>query len=244
MALRDQPYLPLYVQDFLTDEKLIECSASATGVYIRIMCIMHKSEPYGVILLKQKDKQTDNQIQNFALKLLRSLPYDLNTILTALNELIAEGVLQLCSDELRQKRMVKDFAISEKRKDAGSKGGKITQFAKAKDKAKDKANTEDVNENGIDYDNVIELYHTLCPKMSKVQVLNKSRKGYINARISEFGIEKVTQVLRIAGESDFLNGINDRAWKADFEWVMRPENFIKVMEGKYSKQEQVKKLSI
>ena len=43
MALRDQPYLPLYVQDFLTDEKLAECSAMATGVYIRLMCIMHKS---------------------------------------------------------------------------------------------------------------------------------------------------------------------------------------------------------
>lgn len=96
----------------------------------------------------------------------------------------------------------------------------------------------------VDYDNVIELYHTLCAKMSKVQVLNQARKGYINARISEFGIEKVTQVLRMAGDSDFLNGINDRAWKADFEWIMRPENFVKVMEGKYSKQEQVKKLSI
>ena len=60
MALRDQPYLPLYVQDFLTDEKLIECSASATGVYIRVMCIMHKSDPYGMILLKQKDKQTSS----------------------------------------------------------------------------------------------------------------------------------------------------------------------------------------
>ena len=72
MALRDQPYLPLYVQDFLTDEKLIECSASATGVYIRVMCIMHKSDPYGMILLKQKDKQTSSTIQNFALKLIKS----------------------------------------------------------------------------------------------------------------------------------------------------------------------------
>lgn len=131
MALRDQPYLPLYVQDFLTDEKLIECSASATGVYIRIMCIMHKSEPYGVVLLKQKDKQTDNQIQNFALKLLRSLPYDLNTIISGLNELISEGVLQLENDELHQKRMIKDFAISKVRKEAGKKGGEKTQFAKA-----------------------------------------------------------------------------------------------------------------
>lgn len=32
MALRDQPYLPLYVQDFLTDEKLRECSYEAEFV--------------------------------------------------------------------------------------------------------------------------------------------------------------------------------------------------------------------
>ena len=39
MALRDQPYLPLYVLDFLVDEKLAYCSAESTGVYIRLMCM-------------------------------------------------------------------------------------------------------------------------------------------------------------------------------------------------------------
>ena len=76
MALRDQPYLPLYIQDFLTDEKLSECSASATGVYIRIMCLMHKSEHYGKILLKQKHKQTGKQIEDFASFFAKVLPYD------------------------------------------------------------------------------------------------------------------------------------------------------------------------
>ena len=47
MALRDQPYIPLYVQDFMTDEKLNECSAATTEVYIRLMCVMHKSEKIG-----------------------------------------------------------------------------------------------------------------------------------------------------------------------------------------------------
>ena len=69
MALRDQPYIPLYIQDFLTDEKLIECSAESTGVYIRLMCIMHKSDEYGTILLRQKDKQNSNNCLNFANKL-------------------------------------------------------------------------------------------------------------------------------------------------------------------------------
>ncbi|NLE25013.1 MAG: YdaU family protein [Clostridiaceae bacterium] len=103
---------------------------------------------------------------------------------------------------------------------------------------------EDDNENEIDYENIVGLYHELCPKMQKVLVLNKTRKGHINARFAEFGLSKITEVLRLAGESDFLNGKNDRTWKADFEWLMRPENFIKVLEGKYQNKTVEKQLAI
>jgi len=100
--------------------------------------------------------------------------------------------------------------------------------------------TEDENENVIDYESIIENYHVLCPKMNKVQAINDNRKGFINARVSEFGISKVTEVIRIAGESSFLNGSNDKAWKADFEWMMRPTNFIKIMENKYQNKTEKK----
>ena len=133
MALRNQPYLPLYIQDFLTDEKLNECSALATGIYIKLMCLMHKSEQYGTILLKQKDKQTDKQIKNFALKLVKHLPWTVNIIESGLTELINEDVIKINNDKLEQKRMIHDNDISIKRSISGSIGGKKTQeFAKAK----------------------------------------------------------------------------------------------------------------
>jgi uncharacterized protein YdaU (DUF1376 family) len=93
--------------------------------------------------------------------------------------------------------------------------------------------SENEDENRIEYDSLIENYHSLCPKMNQVKVINDFRKGLINARFSEYGLEKITEVIRKAGESDFLNGKNDKVWKADFEWIMRPQNFVKVMEGKY-----------
>ncbi len=122
MALRDQPYLPLYVQDFLTDEKLVECSAQSTGVYIRLMCLMHKSSQYGCILLKQKDKQNDSTILNFAYKLSRQMPYTVDVIADALAELLEENVVQISGDTLLQKRMVKDANLSDTR--ASSRRGK------------------------------------------------------------------------------------------------------------------------
>lgn len=134
MGLRDQPYLSLYVQDFLTDEKLAECSAESTGVYIRLMCLMHKSDEYGAITLKQKDLQNvlqntlqstlQNDIQNsykikaFVKKLVRQMPYDEVTIERALVELIDEEVLMLDGNRLYQKRMVRDGNLSAARAEA------------------------------------------------------------------------------------------------------------------------------
>jgi len=164
MARKDLPYLPLYVQDFLTDEKLMECSATSTGVYVRIMCVLHKSLPYGKILLKQKDKQTNDQIKNFALKLAKYLPYDLVVVVEALKELLSEDVLQIEGDYLVQKRMVNDGILSLKRSESGRKGG-LSQnyFAKAKIEAKVEANSD------IDIDNVIIINNTeIAPEMFKI----------------------------------------------------------------------------
>lgn len=143
MALRNQPYIPLYVNDFMSDEKLAECSAAATGVYIRIMCLMHKSEHYGKILLKQNDKLSSNQVLNFASKIARHIPYDKETTYTALSELLENKVLIIEDDVIIQKRMVKDSELSSKRAETGAKGGKKTQ-SKNKNfgKAKKEANTE------------------------------------------------------------------------------------------------------
>lgn len=168
MALRDQPYLPLYVKDFLTDEKLIECSASATGVYIRLMCVMHKSERYGTILLKQKDKQNDSKIRNFAFKLVKLIGFPEQVIFDGLTELIAEGVIKINGDYLEQKRMIADCLLSEIRAAAGrqrgQKNNETEDFATAKVSAnaiaKEAANAEYENEyvNGNDIKEKAEIF--------------------------------------------------------------------------------------
>jgi hypothetical protein len=166
MSRRNQPYIPLYVQDFLTDEKLMECSASATGIYIRIMCIMHKSEQYGKIILKEQYKYNDKVYQNFARYLVRFMPYCIDEIAIGLAELVSTGVLQLDGDVLSQKRMVKDDELSTIRSSSGKAGNDIkwnkkSSFATAKPIAKPIANSiakpianaEYENENEIEDEN-------------------------------------------------------------------------------------------
>lgn len=142
MSRRNQPYIPLYAQDFLTDEKLRECSAAGVGVYIMLMCVMHKQKEYGTILLREKDRRNENIIRDFALKLAKHLPFGPEVIETALRELLDEDVIQLDGDRLLQKRMVRDADVSEKRSAAGRKGSSTTntKFAAAKSTANTTAN--------------------------------------------------------------------------------------------------------
>jgi hypothetical protein len=148
MALRDQPYLPLYVKDFTTDEKLIECSAAANGVYIRIMCLMHKTDPYGKIMLRkppiglpqQNEQQNKIFADCFADQLAKHLPFTSVVISDALLELLNEKVIYVELDGdyfLVQKRMVLDNATSLKRASSGKKGADKTNqiFAAAKSSA-------------------------------------------------------------------------------------------------------------
>jgi len=85
----------------------------------------------------------------------------------------------------------------------------------------------------IDFEKLIETYHTLCPLMPKIKALTKARKISILARNSEYGKNAIYEVLKKAGASKFLNGENDRQFKANFDWIFSPSNFVKVMEGNY-----------
>lgn len=137
MSRRDQPYIPLYVMDFLTDEKLRECSAESVGVYIMLMCVMHKQEEYGTIALREKDRKSADIISDFAAKLAKHLPFGEGVIYRAIGELLAEGVIHEDGKRLIQKRMVRDADISEKRSTAGRKGSATTNGKADKGEQKD-----------------------------------------------------------------------------------------------------------
>lgn len=162
MALRDQPYLPLYVNDFVSDEKLRNCSAESTGVYIRLMCYMHRSQEYGKVLLRQNERQNERQVLNFAAVLAKQMPYGIDVIARSLDELLEYGIVYIDGDALCQKRMIKDGSISEIRSKSGKKGAessnkrfmKESSFAAAKRAAKATAkaaaNSENEDEDDID----------------------------------------------------------------------------------------------
>ena len=67
----------------------------------------------------------------------------------------------------------------------------------------------------------------------RIVSINGKREGNVRARIREYGLEKVYEMITKASQSDFLNGKNRKGWRADFSWLFLPTNFQKVLEGNY-----------
>lgn len=101
------------------------------------------------------------------------------------------------------------------------------------------------------YEKVVELYHANCKGLRRVLALTDARKRTINARWREFckeddlkttaeALESFEWYFQEVSKSRFLMGYStpgpgrDRPFKADFDWLMCPTNFLKVCEGKYS----------
>lgn len=60
------------------------------------------------------------------------------------------------------------------------------------------------------------------------------RQDALRARIKDYSYADCETVVKKAAESPFLNGRTDKAWTAcDFEWMFKPSNFLKILEGKY-----------
>lgn len=66
------------------------------------------------------------------------------------------------------------------------------------------------------------------PKVTKT---NDKRKALIRRICKEHTIQEIEEVFKKIPQIPFLTGDNDRGWRADFEYTMRPEKFLKILEG-------------
>lgn len=84
-----------------------------------------------------------------------------------------------------------------------------------------------------DYQSVLDAFHESCPGLPKVLKLSDSRKKAIKARLNDFGLEEIKRAFALTEQSDFLKGTNANGWQAGFDWLMKPANLTKVLEGNY-----------
>lgn len=92
------------------------------------------------------------------------------------------------------------------------------------------------------YSEIQTLWNTICVSYSKIQSIQGARQKAVKARWNYYkSIERFKELFEIAEASDFLKGLNNRNWTADFDWLMKADNFEKALEGKYNSRDKPKR---
>lgn len=99
---------------------------------------------------------------------------------------------------------------------------------------KDRLDKDRVNSTLPPYEKIIKLYNSICVSLPRVQSISESRKKAIKARLNLYTIEDLEKAFRMAQDSDFLKGSNERNWIANFDWLIKDANIAKVLDGNYS----------
>lgn len=70
--------------------------------------------------------------------------------------------------------------------------------------------------------------------MPQAKELNADRAAKVRARLRERTLESWMAIFEKMKNTRFLNGENDRGWRASFDWIIsNPSNSSKILEGKY-----------
>jgi hypothetical protein len=93
----------------------------------------------------------------------------------------------------------------------------------------------------VSHEEVIRAYHEILPEAPQVKVWSKKRRQALDARIRErckdgkpaATIAYWRGFFEQVAASDFLCG-RATSFVASLEWLLRPENFLKVIEGNYA----------
>jgi hypothetical protein len=89
----------------------------------------------------------------------------------------------------------------------------------------------------VPYQEIVDDYNSICLSLPQVQIINKRRKKSIKARFMndlDHDVGRFKNLFRQVEKSDFLTNRSGRKeWRANFDWIINPNNMVKILEGNY-----------
>lgn len=70
--------------------------------------------------------------------------------------------------------------------------------------------------------------------ISQIKIIQGNRLKLLKSRMKEFGEKSILEAIDNVNKSSFLQGQNSKGWTITFDWFIKPNNFIKVLEENYS----------
>lgn len=251
------------VTDIFDDEKmlLIESLPSADSIIViwfKLLCLAGKNNNSGVFLFNNSIPYTDEMLATIFRRDVNTVRLALKTFEEFGMVEIINGAVTIPNWDKHQsldsyeKRKERDRIYQRERREKQKKlalGEKSTDKSsdKSTDKSSDVAPLDKDIDIDIDKDNsiskdilvplklepIVKKWNSLG--LQEIKAINAGTNRYklLNARIKEFGIDKVLETIESINRSSFLKGQNNRGWVITFDWLIKPNNFVKVMEGNY-----------
>lgn len=88
---------------------------------------------------------------------------------------------------------------------------------------------------------IVEAWNSLGLQQLRSVTSDSTRGGMLRARVNQYGVGGVLEAIEKIRSSEFLNGQNSNGWVITFEWFVKPNNFVKVLEGNYDDRSSAKK---
>ena len=240
------------VTDIFDDEKmlLIETLPEADSIIViwfKLLCLAGKQNNSGVFTLNGKIPYTDKMlatifrrketIVNLALQTFEQFGMIeiINNTITIPNWSKHQNFDKIERKTEYMRQYMKEYRDKQKLLTQGK------QECKTNSKSNSKSNVslaDKIREdkNRIDYNNIVEIYNQNCYNLSKVSKLTEKRKTAIRKFLKEFTTDDFINICNLANNNDFLIGNNDRNWKADFDFLLKPDKATAILENKYSKK--------
>ena len=244
------------VTDIFDDEKILLIESmpehdAIIVIWFKLLCLAGKMNNGGVFIMNDKIPYTEEMLATIFRR-------PLNTVRLALNTFEQFGMIERVENVITIPNWSKHQTLDqlEERKEYMRKymqkyREKQKQIAcnvngKVNSKSNSKANVNsldidieedkdiDIEKNKtIPYQEIADLYNSICKSYPRLTKLSDARKKAIKARLNTYTLDDFKTLFQMAEESDFLKGKNDRNWSATFDWLIKDSNMAKVLDGNY-----------
>jgi hypothetical protein len=84
---------------------------------------------------------------------------------------------------------------------------------------------------------ILEAWHDRMVPLGfpAVRKMTAQRERQLAARLKDSTLEEWQRAMDALERSDFCRGKNDRGWRADFDFLLQPKSFTKLLEGAYDR---------
>lgn len=238
------PAFQFYPADFLADENVVLMSNREVGCYIKLMCYCWRqgSIPKDVTAIARLCGEDEISMVNLWPQI--SKCFTPNGERHIHKRLEKERQKQISHRRERSESGKRGAAKRWSNKDPDSSAiAQLPSEPLANDSSSSSSSSSTSVFKGtiVPYGEIVSLYHEILPEMPRVKILSEERKRQIKARVlgdyeKAHDLAWWRKFFEYVRGCPFLMGETKEKWTGcDLEWLTKKANFIKVIEGKYSK---------